>query len=60
MTDAQKAARLRMAMDHLEQAEAQVKRVLGGTDAGQDTLQSIGNAIEDLMYDIVELDNQQV
>lgn len=56
MTDEQKAARLRMAMDHLEQAEKWVKQALGGTDAGQDTLKSIGDAIEDLMYDIVELE----
>lgn len=58
MTDAQKGARLRMAMDHLEQAEAWVKQALGETDAGRDTLRSIGDAIEDLMYDIVELDAQ--
>jgi hypothetical protein len=56
MTDAQKAARLRMAMDALEQAEAWVKEALGGTDAGQDTLHSISDAIEDLMYDIMELE----
>ena len=56
MTDAQKLARLRLAMDALENAEEWVKQALGGTDAGSDTLKSIGDAIEDLMYDIIELE----
>ena len=56
MTDAQKAARLRMAMDALEQAEAWVKEALGDTDAGMDLRHTIGDAIEDVMYDIVELE----
>ena len=60
MTDAQKLARLRMAMDALQNAEAWVKQALGGTGAGQDTLHSIGDAIEDLMLDIMELEGEQV
>ena len=57
MTNAQKAARLRMAMDALENAEEWVRQALGDTDAGQGTLHSIGDAIEDLMYDIIELES---
>ena len=59
MTDAQRAARLRMAMEALQNAEAWVKQALGGTDAGIDTLHSIGDAIEDLMLDIIELEAEQ-
>lgn len=58
MTDAQKLARLRMAMDALQNAESWVKQALGGTDAGADTLHSIGDAIEDLMADIIELEGE--
>lgn len=56
MTDAQKVARLRMAMDALEDAEEWVEQALGGTDAGELTLRSIRNSINDLMYDIMELE----
>lgn len=56
MTNRERAARLRMAMQSLEAAEAWVKSALGDTDAGQDTLHSIGDAIEDLMGDIIELE----
>lgn len=56
MTDERKAQILRDAMEHLERAEALVKRALGDTDAGQSTLHSIGDAIEDLMYDIMSLE----
>lgn len=58
MTDAQKAARLRQAMDLLEDAEEIVRSVLGDTDAGADTRHSISDAIEDLMYDIIELEGE--
>lgn len=56
MTDAQKAARLRQAMDFLEDAEEIVQSVLGDSDAGQDTRKAIEAAITDLMYDIIELE----
>lgn len=59
MTDAEKAARLRQAMDHLEDAEEIVLSVLGHTDAGDATRQAIGAAIEDLMYDILELEGEE-
>lgn len=58
MTDAQKAARLRMALDALEDAEEWVRQALGDTDAGADTLKSIESAVEDLMYDIMELESE--
>ena len=56
MTDARKAQILRQAMDKLEEAEKLVKRALGDSDAGQATRHSISDAIEDLMYDIIELE----
>jgi hypothetical protein len=57
MTDAQKAAKLREAMELLQDAKQIVNQTLGGTDAGEDTLSLIGNAIEDLMYDVMELES---
>lgn len=57
MTDERKAKILREAMDKLEDAERLVKIALGDTDAGMLTRNSIGEAIEDLMYDIIELES---
>lgn len=57
MTNKERAARLRMAMQNLEAATAWVKSALGDTDAGQDTLDSINDAVEDLMADIIDLEN---
>ncbi len=60
MTDERKAKILREAMDKLEDAERLVKLALGDTDAGMLTRNSIGEAIEDLMYDIIELESTEV
>lgn len=57
MTDERKAELLRDALSKLMDAELRVKEALGGTDAGEDTLSLIGNAIEDLTYDIAELED---
>ncbi len=56
MTNERKAAILREAMERLEDAEELVKLALGDTDAGMQTRHSISDAIEDLMYDIMELE----
>ena len=56
MTKAQKAARLRQAMQLLEQAEDIVRLTLGDTDAGLDLRRGFDSLIEDLMYDIMEFE----
>lgn len=58
MTDAERAARLRQAMDLLEQADEIVRRTLGDTDAGMDLHYGFDSLIEDLMYDIMELEGE--
>ena len=54
--DTQKAAQLRMAIQNLQNAEAWVKHALGDTDVGADTQHRISELIEDLMYDVIELE----
>jgi hypothetical protein len=56
MTDAQKAARLRMAIQALEHADAWVQNALGESDATQITCTQIQEIIEDLMQDVQTLE----
>ena len=56
MTDAQKAARLRMAIEALENADAWVQQALGATDVCYETHNRIQDLIEDLEADIQELE----
>ncbi len=56
MTNERKAKILREAMEHLERAEELVKLALDDSDAGMSTRFTISDAIEDLMYDIIELE----
>jgi hypothetical protein len=58
LTDAQKAARLRQAMDHMEDAEELIKLALGDSDAGVDLRHMLEAAIEEIMYDIIELESE--
>lgn len=48
MTDAQKAARLRMAIEALENADAWIQEALGACDVCEET----HNRIQDLIYDL--------
>jgi len=56
MTNMQKAAKLREALELIEQAEELIRETLGETDAGQDTRHAIDDLVQDLMYDIMELE----
>ena len=56
MTDAQKAARLRMAMDALHNADAWIQEALGDTDVCYETHNRIQDLIDDLTYDVMELE----
>ena len=56
MTDAQKAARLRMAMEALENADAWIQEALGATDVCYETHNRIQDIIDDLSYDVMELE----
>ena len=57
MTAAQKAARLRMAIDALHNADAWVQEALGASDVCYETHNRIQDLIEDLMYDVQEFEN---
>ena len=57
MTDAQKAARLRMAIDALHNADAWVQEALGATDVCYETHNRIQDLIDDLTCDVIELEN---
>ena len=56
MTNQQKADKLRQAMELMEQADALVQEALGDSDSTQMTHEAIGEVVEDLMYDIAELE----
>jgi hypothetical protein len=56
LTDKDKAQLLRDAMELLEQADALVQRALGDSDSTKMTHEAIEEVIEDLMYDIAELE----
>ena len=56
MTDAQKAARLRLAIEALENADAWIQEALGESDATQFTCTQIQELIEDLTHDVMELE----
>jgi hypothetical protein len=56
LTDKQKAARLRMAMEALENADAWIQEALGDTDVCYETHNRIQDIIDDLSYDVMELE----
>lgn len=56
MTNAQKAARLRMAIDALQNADAWVQEALGATDVCYETHNRIQDLIDDLTCDVIELE----
>ena len=56
MTDAQKAARLRLAIDALQNADAWVQQALGASDVCYETHNRIQDLIDDLTYDVMELE----
>ena len=59
MSDAQRAARLRMAIVSLQNADAWVNQALGASDVGLETRNRIQDLIDDLTYDIIELESCQ-
>lgn len=60
LTNAEKIARLRMAIDSLKDADAWVAAALGAdTDSYQFTQVHIEHVIDDLKDDIAELDSQR-
>lgn len=56
MTDVQKAARLRMAIDALLDAESWVQQALGETDVGCDYRNRLRDLVNDLRLDIAEFE----
>ncbi len=56
LTDKQKAARLRMAMDALQNADAWIQQALGDTDVCYETHNRIQDLVDDLSYDVMELE----
>ena len=56
MTNAQKAARLRMAIDALQNADAWVQQALGASDVCYETHNRIQDLVDDLTYDVMELE----
>ena len=56
MTNAQKAARLRMAIDHLEDADRWMQQSLGSTNKTRVYFERIQSLIEDLTNEIDELE----
>ena len=56
MTNAQKAARLRMALDPLQNAYAWMQEALGATDVCYETHNRIQDIIDDLTYDVMEFE----
>jgi len=58
MTDAQKAVKLRKAMQLLKSAGQLVLEALGDTDAADETRDLIDSAIDDLAADVMELEDQ--
>lgn len=55
LTDTQKAARLRMAIEALENADAWVQEALGSTDVCYETHNRIQDIVDDLTDDVQEL-----
>lgn len=58
MTDAQKAARLRMAIAALQDADAWVQQALGDTDVCYETHNRIQDLVDDLTADVIELEGE--
>ena len=58
MTNAQKAARLRMAIEALENADAWVQEALGACDVCEETHNRIQDLVDDLTYDVMELEGE--
>lgn len=56
LTNAQKAARLRMAIEALHHADAWIQEALGATDVCYETHNRIQDLIDDLETDVVELE----
>ncbi len=56
LTDKQKAARLRMAMEALQNADAWIQEALGDTDVCYETHNRIQDLVDDLSYDVMELE----
>ena len=56
MTNTEKIARLRMAIDCLEKADIWQQAALGDSDACRDGHDRIQALIDDFMYDIIELE----
>lgn len=56
MTNAQKAARLRLAIDALHNADAWVQEALGDSDVCYETHNRIQDLIDDLMHDVQEFE----
>ena len=54
----QKAARLRMAIDALENADAWVQEALGASDVCYETHNRIQDLVDDLTYDVMELEGE--
>jgi hypothetical protein len=54
--DARKAALLRKAMLHLEQADVLVQQALGDTDACYMTHTQIQDLVDELRYDVIEFE----
>jgi hypothetical protein len=56
MTNTQKAARLRLAIDALHNADAWVQEALGDSDVCYETHNRIQDLIDDLMHDVQEFE----
>jgi hypothetical protein len=56
MTEAQKAAKLREAMELLQDADALIQEALGDTDVCYETHNRIEDIVEDLRCDVMELE----
>jgi late competence protein required for DNA uptake (superfamily II DNA/RNA helicase) len=56
LTNAQKADLLRQAIDALENADAWIQEALGDTDVCFETHNRIQDLVDDLTYDVMELE----
>lgn len=56
MTNAQRAARLRMAIDALQKADAWIQEALGDSDVCYEAHNRCQDLIDDLTYDVMELE----
>jgi len=57
LTAKQKAAKLREAIDLLEDADALIQEVLGDSDVCYETHNRIEDIVDDLRCDVMEFDN---